>query len=268
MKPDSISMPKLLFIMVIALAAASTACEGEECREQRTIEKIEERNKERVDDWMDTAEAYDRQRERVAELTQELRPDRLKLERMRERSRDQILDELLKKKPDVKVMHGMIDKTKTKMMPYNYKVIDQVMKAHPAFTTEQRSKIRDKMAEPPDPFEISFIVKTGIDYVLYSIDATDPQKTYIWGQINGTVTEINGLIKKQHKVTVAIGDEWAKKDAKYDVIKAHVDDSANRFTGFIKSLTTKAVDLTAQLTPKQREYTNDRIRRGKTCPAK
>ena len=259
-------MRRLLIILFVFCAPLfAVGCANEECKEPATVEKIEERTQSRLDDWMDTADAYENQRDRVKELTAELKDDRIRLTRMREVARDQVLDELLKPVPSEKAMHKMVDDSKRAMMPYNYKVMDQVMEAHKAFTTEQRQKIADKLAEKPDPFELSFIVRTGIDYVLYQIDATDSQKKTIWAEIEKTGIEVNSLIDRQHKITKVIAAEWASKDADAKIMRREVDRSADGFTAFIKKLTTKAAIMTKVLTPKQREYTNDRIRRGKTC---
>jgi len=256
---------KLSIVALLLLAIPLSACEGEECREAKKQSEIEEKTAEKVEGWMDTAEAYDNQRERIAALSKDLRDDRLKLTRMREGARDVVIDQLLGKSPDKVALRKAVSDAKSKMMPINYRVVDASMVAGRMFTTEQRDKIQTELTEPPEPFALNFLARRGIDVFLYQLDATDEQSEAIWKTLRRTEKDVNAMMTTQHKITKELLGEWVKKDASKDKIVVEVDKSANLVTTFIHTLTDRSVDVLALLRPEQRAKVNERLVRGKTC---
>ena len=146
-------------VLVLFAAFVVSGCENAPCSEPQKLDELHQRFDERSAEWIDEADPYPLQLEKVAEKRAALRPFREKLVRGREADTAKMIDAFVKPTPDVPTIHALVNQAQKASMAYGWKLFDLAFDLQPLFTTEQRQQISDGMAEPPDPFSTPFLAR-------------------------------------------------------------------------------------------------------------
>lgn len=257
---------RLLFVLLFAMMALG--CENEPCREPVKLSELNERFRERSDEWIDEADPYPLQLEKVAEKRATLEPLRAKLVREREAHTNEMIDAFIRTPQDVARIHTLINAAQKSSMEYGWKLFDLAFDLHSLFTTEQRTKITDAMSEPPKPFSTPFLARRAIDYVMFKIDADDAQKSAVETSISQTEKKINVMIKAQQKTKLTLLGEWTSKAPRIDLARTTVQKSSDDVTNFVHDLIDESARLSQLFKPEQKAFVFDRLERMKTCSTK
>lgn len=253
-------------LILVGVLALLQGCESGECREPRNFEESSKRFQERIDGWLDAADAYELQRENVAKERATLIPERKKLVRFREAMTSRMVDALVVENPDPNVLRELVLETQRVNMIYAWKLFDVSFEIQRMFTTEQREKIVEAMREPAEPFTFPFLARRAIDYVLFKIDATDAQKSSVWDTVKRTEKRVDKLIKEQRTISDRILAEWTKHKPDKDLVRKDVNLASDSVVRVALVVLDDAVALSKEFRPEQREFVNDRLIRMKTCP--
>lgn len=255
-------------ILLFFAALVVSACENAPCSEPAKLAELHEKFDERSTEWIEEADPYPLQLEKVAEKRAKLRPCREKLVRGREAETAKMIDAFVKTTPDVATIHALVNQAQKASMTYGWKLFDMAFDLQPLFTTEQRQQISNGMAEPPDPFSTPFLARRAIDYTMFKIDADDAQKSAVEKSLTSTESKINVMLKAQYKTKMSLLANWTKKDPNLATAKTTVQQSSDDVTGFVHGLIDETAVLAQKFRPEQRAFVNDRLVRMKTCPVK
>jgi Spy/CpxP family protein refolding chaperone len=261
-------MPRLLFIALLTLlAVASTACDGKDCTDRPTAEEGEERFVDRVEDYLDDADATDDQEERILALAKALTPVREVMRERFEPHRNAILEQMLADTPDLAVIDREVQGAADAMLDYSDDVVDQALKAHQALKPEQRASLADELAEPPEPFELDWKARAAIDLFLVDIGATSAQKAMVRDEMVSVEKGVRDVQTKQHAIRKAILPHIRSNAPDADAIKALVHKGGTYSVDMIQSLARTYVRMMKNLEPKQRAKAKKRLGALKRCPA-
>lgn len=260
-------MRGLLFILIVGLAGLSTACNGKDCSEPPDTSESEERFLDRVEGYLDDADAEGDQEDKILALARDLTPARQKMRKKYEPHRTAILNEMLADQPDLKVIDREVEKAAEAMLGYSDEVVDQGMKAHRILKPEQRKKLGEELAEPPDPFELDWKANTAVDIFMLDIGASDAQKVRIRDELVDVEKGVREVQKKQHDIRLAIIPHIESSTPDPAKIKALVRKGGGYSVGLIQSLARTYVDIMSSLQPEQRDKARSRLSALKRCPA-
>lgn len=258
----------MLGLTVALCVAASLGCEDDDCREPTDVSQLHAKFAERSDTWVQDADPYPLQREKIGVTRSVLKPFRERLVREREQHTNAMIDAFVGAQPDAPRIHALVDAAQKSSMVYGWKLFDLAFGLQKLFTTAQRERIAAAMLEPPEPFETPFLAKRAIDYVMFKVDADDAQKAAVDGAVQKTEVKINVMLKKQHGVKTDILKHWVEREADQTATRQLVQSSSDDVTRFVHDLVDQSVSLASKFRPDQRAFVDDRLTRMKTCPAK
>ena len=252
--------------ILLTLFACSVfwGCNGEDCTEKPTVQEHHERSLEMVEEVLDEAEAFERQRKRALEINKSLDPDRKVMLEGHEKIRSKLIDELAAPKPNRKRFHDLIDSLAKVWMAYTFKTLNVTMDTHKMFTDEQREALAASVDAPPGKFK-PFMLNRALDVALFKIDATKPQRKMVWSLREKLVNEANSLYKKQPTIRKKMLALWRERDLDRDATLKLTARAGAQITTFVHALADGIFDVLETLKPDQRVFTDKQIRRMERC---
>ncbi len=260
-------MPRPLLALALLFAVFASACDGKDCSEPPKPEESEERFVERVEGYLDDADASDKQSTKIVALAKQLSPARAKMRKDFEPHRTAILDQMLADTTDVAVIDREVEASADVMLTYADRVVDKAMVAHGILTKEQRAKMAEEMEEPPDPFELDWKADAAVEVFLLDIDATSAQKAMVKDKLVDVERDVRGVQKNQHKIRLAILPHIRSDAPDPAAIKALVRKGGTYSVAMIQKLGRLYVDLMKNLRPEQQKKAKGRMAALKRCPA-
>lgn len=143
----------LALLPTLALVAAGTAfAHGWRGRRAPDPEKMQKRISFRVNDLLEEIEASDGQRAEINAIVDEL------LRRLparaddRRETREAIVEQLRRDRPDAKRLHALVDEKAKAMAELGHEVVNAALQIHEKLTPAQRAELLEEMGRRGPPF--------------------------------------------------------------------------------------------------------------------
>jgi Spy/CpxP family protein refolding chaperone len=241
-------------------------CDGKPCQEVPDYSEEDEETREEIVDLLEEADVYDAQQQRILELNEKLDDDRTVFRKRYERIRVKLIDGLVAMEPKPENFKSNVDALHGVFMKYAHEAVGLALKAHRMLTTEQRQAIAEEWDDDPEDYDGSWAVDRGIDLALLKIDATDPQKELVWEWRDRMVEATDELYKDQNKLRKKLLVHWRSKKPDRKLVRKYVDEAGGQIKDFIHLFADGAFEITEELTPEQRMWTNKQVNKMRRCP--
>ncbi len=254
-------------ISLLLTATFAMGCEPK-CREVETLDEIEARTIERIDERLDSVDATDDQRSKIHALIRGTMPSIAQLRKQTLPRQREIMAELKRPQPDRDKLSELIGKNIDAGNAYMHEMIDVMMKGHAVLTREQREQLAREASEPSEQFEGSWLLDRAVDLFLSRIDANPEQRKLVDKMKADLITRGRGLQKKADALRREAAQEFAKDKPDAKQIHATLDRGRDLTRTALYDLAGYYLLLASKLDPRQRQVLNAELVRFEPCPSK